>query len=283
MRLNGTIVACGVGLILGGAGGATAGLEPGVDRAAIFRELGAPAGIMELPSRTVYFYPHAELTLVDGVLTEAVWKSPEVVALEAAHRERVRAEHDAWQQTLAEERRERGERILATRRADPVFQNRPVSERMRLWAEFMRDYPQVDASAEYETVLSEYRVEQEQSRVRLAEAAAAAAERQKLAGSGGSFATGGLVDTVTIGRGSTGWGYYPPMPTTTVVVAGNNCPTVYPVYPNSCNIQPSKPILSVNYQGSRGSFQFEGGGGAAPLTRRSLTPPARPVVIIQRQ
>ncbi len=251
-------------------------LELGATRVEAYRVLGAPDGMLELPNKTVLMYETAELTFVNDVLTEAVWRSEEEVAAEKALQAKLRADWEREQALDAERRLQRGKEILAARLANPGFQNLPAAQRLGAWTDFMRDYPGVDATAEYEAALAEVRAEAKVRQAEQQQVAQAASDR--------SWSQTSLIDTVEVGGN---WGYGYGYPTGPSVAVGNNAVVVvggnsgYPY--GYCPPVQRRPILSVSYRSDDFGVRFTSGGGYSPLRRDPYVVPRQPVVIVTGQ
>ncbi|WOO41075.1 hypothetical protein [Rubellicoccus peritrichatus] len=251
---------------------ATPLVETGANKSEIYKQMGPPDGILELPSKTVLMYQNAELTLVDGILTASTWKTDEEVALETAHQEKVKADWDRYQETLAAERHETGLAILKRKKNDPAFLKLPGRDQARFWRDFTRDYPSVDASEQFEAAIVVAQAEANLAQEQAALYAESQAQQQKP-----FTTTTSLIDTVDVGGYAYNGGYfYPPYSPTVVAISPSN--TVVVGGGNYCPPVKTRPILNVGYKSNNFGVSFSSGGGT--YGRPCIYPQPRPVVIV---
>lgn len=249
----------------------SAPLEHGASKEEVYQVMGAPDGMLELPSRTVLFYETAELTLVEGKLTDAIWRSVEEVAAKKAMEAKLRADWEEEQAQQAEARRQQGEAILLARRSNPAFKSLPPAQRLRAWSDFIRDYPGVDATAEYAQALEDVRA--------LAEAPLPPVTEVARSDRGSDWSQTSLIDTTMVEPDYGGWNYMGPsvaVGNNAVVVVGGNGGFGY----GYCTPAQSRPILSVSYQSDKIGVRYNS-GSTTPLPRKTFLPPRQPVVIIR--
>lgn len=246
-------------------------LATGADKSEIYRQMGPPDGILELPSKTVLLYETAELTLVDNVLFSASWKTEEEVALETAHKEKAIADWARYQETLEADRHERGVVILARKQIDAGFKASSGRKQARFWRDFVRDYPSVNASEEYQAAVVLAQTEAQEARKEALLVAEAQAQQTP------RTTTTSLIDTVDIG-GYAYNNYYRPYtptvvaisPSNTVVIGGGGygyCPPTY-----------QQPILNVGYRSDNFSIRYNSGGGYS--RRPCIYPQPSPIIIV---
>lgn len=248
-------------------------LEIGANKSEIYKQLGPPDGILELPSKTTLLYETAELTLVDGILASAKWKTDEEVAMETVHREKVKADWERYQESLEVERHQRGLAILERKKADAAFKAQPGREQARFWRDFIRDYPSVDATEQFDAAVVVAQAEATEGQEQAALYAKAQPQQTPFT------TTTSLIDTVDVGGYAYNSGYfYPPYSPTVVAIAPSN--TVVVGGGGYCPPVKSRPILNVGYNSNNFSIRYSSGGGT--YGRPCIYPQQRPIVIVNQ-
>lgn len=157
-------------------------IELGQTNAEVLEALGKPMGTIELREKTLLLYPQGEVTLKNGVVTEADLMSK---AQFEADQERLRREREEWleqQERLAALRIEEGEALRASKMQSRAFAALPAKDRVEYWRSFQTRYPELDASPQIAKALESYQTELEelrsQQRIAELEARVAQAERE---------------------------------------------------------------------------------------------------------
>ncbi len=114
----------------------------------IVQKLGKPKGIVSGGSRTTYYYEQGTVDFLTGRVVNAMLVSSEEARERAAKRDL--EEKNFRQQREAERIRlvEAGAAALARAVADKSFAALPASERAEFWAQFAKQYPTTDISAQ---------------------------------------------------------------------------------------------------------------------------------------
>ncbi len=129
----------------------------------IVHKLGKPKGIVSGGSRTTYYYEQGTVNFVTGRVVNAMLVSSEEARERTARRDL--EEKNFLKQREAERIRlvEAGAAALARTVADKTFSARPAAERAEFWAQFAKQYPATDISAQV-TQTAEAAVTEQQNR-----------------------------------------------------------------------------------------------------------------------
>lgn len=256
------------GLLSTASWAAEAELSPGATTAEIFAQMGAPDSLMELPGKTILLYERAELTVVDGTLVEAEFRTAEAVALENLQKAKAAEAWAEYQEQLRLERMTRGQALLERKGQDAAFKAQPGRQQARFWRDFIRDYPEVEAAAEYAAAVELAQAEAEAYQARRQTLAATQVESDRPA-------TAALIDTVEVGSGY-GLPCYGYNSSPSVVIVNPGGSTVS--YPHTASGY-RRPLLDVAYRSDNFGIRYTAGGGSS-YGQPCSTPPRQPIVIV---
>lgn len=135
-------------------------LQVGDSTEKVIRLLGEPKGKMESGDFSIYYYKLGSIHINAGKIS-----SLDLISEEEWQRRRT------VEETARAARKEKGEELLASIKADEQFAALPAGNRLAFWEQFRRDYPEVDVYVLYSQakVEADKDAEKQQEANRLAE------------------------------------------------------------------------------------------------------------------
>lgn len=130
--------------------------------------LGAARGIARMGDREIVTFRRGQVTFVDGRAVDAQLREEHEVRRAEFQQLLARSEGQSTQADQASERRAEGQQRRATLHRNPYFRQQPAVERLRVWNDLARRFPELDLQREIQAATVAAAREERINRARIA-------------------------------------------------------------------------------------------------------------------